>query len=206
MPSYTRGHCLPSSSSLVINRLCSEAGKLNAAVGCLYCDYRGQKEQTVEGMIGSLLRQFVRGLPEIPEKITQDFHAAKTQLGRRALDLEELVGLFPAVLGHFKVVFICIDALDEFVQEYRPRFLRSLRQIVDESPNARLFLTSRPHIQSELGTRVPPDMGIISIQPSFGDIERYLVEKLDADSYPVAMNDDLRSEIMTKIQRESSEM
>ena len=154
-------------------------------------------------MIGSLLRQFVRGLPEIPELITQAFHAARTQLGGRALELAELVELFPTVLGHFKIVFICVDALDEFVPEYRSQFLRSLRQIVDESSNARLFLTARPHIQSELGSRDPPDVGIITIQPSFDDIERYLVEKLDADPYPVAMSDDLRSEIMTKIQRES---
>ena len=181
-------------------------GELNAAVGCLYCDYRGQKEQTAEVMIGSLLKQFVRGLPEIPETITKAFDAARTQLGGRGLKLAELEGLFPAVLGRFKVVFICIDALDEFVQEYRPRFLRSLRQIVDKSPNARLFITARPHIQSELGGRSPPDMGIITIQPSFSDIEKYLVEKLDADPHPVAMSDDLRSEIISKIQRDSSEM
>ena len=181
-------------------------GKLNAAVGCLYCDYRGQKEQTAEVMIGSLLRQFVRGLPEIPETITQAFHVARRQLGGRVLGLVELLELFPAVLGHFKEVFICVDALDEFVPEYRPRFLCSLRQIVDKSPNARLFLTGRPHIQLEIGSRVPPDMDIITIQPSFGDIEKYLVGKLDADPHPVAMSDDLRSEIMTKIQQESSEM
>ena len=155
-------------------------------------------------MIGSLLRQFVRGLPEIPETITRAFHAARTQLGGRALELTELVDLFPAVLGRFKAVFICVDALDEFVQEYRPRFLRSLRQIVEKSPNTRLFLTARAHIQSELGGMGPPD--IITIQPSISDIEKYLVEKLDADPYPISMNDDLRLEIISKIQQESSEM
>ena len=157
-------------------------------------------------MIGSLMRQFMRGLPEIPATIRQAFHRARIQLGGRGLKLAGLVELFPAVLGRFKAVFICVDALDEFVQEYRPRFLRSLHQIVDGSPNARLFLTARPHIQSELGRMVPPDIGIISIQPSFSDIEKYLMEKLDADLHPVAMNNDLRSEIISKIQRDSSEM
>ena len=165
MTPYTLGSLLTCSSSLVTNLLpvCYEAGELNAAVGCLYCDYRGQKEQTAEVMIGSLLRQFVRGLPEIPETITQAFYAARTQLGGRALDLAEVVELFPAVLGHFKEVFICVDALDEFVPEYRPRFIRSLRQIVDKSPNTRLFLTGRPYIESELGNTGLPDMGIITI-------------------------------------------
>ena len=159
-------------------------------------------------MIRSLLRQFVRGLPEIPETITKAFNAARTQLGGRVLGLAKLVELIPGVLGHFKEVpvFICVDALDEFVREHRPQFLRSLRQIVNKSPNARLFLTARPHIQSELGSTDPPDMNIITIKPFFSDIETYSAEKLDADPYPVAMNDDLRSEIMTKIQRESSKM
>ena len=157
-------------------------------------------------MIGSLLRQFVRGLPEIPEAITQAFHKTRTQIGGRALELAELVGLFPTVLRDFEEVFICVDALDEVLQEYRPRFLRSLCQIVDESSNTRLFLTARPHIKSELWSMGLLHMGIITIQPSFSDIEVYLVEKLDADPYPAAMSDDLRSEIMAKIQRESSKM
>ena len=70
-------------------------------------------------MIGSLLRQFVRGLPEIPGTIRQAFDAARIQLGGRGLKLVELVELFPAVLERFKEAFICVDALDEFVQEYR---------------------------------------------------------------------------------------
>ena len=148
----------------------------------------------------------MRGLPEIPETITQAFHKARTQIGGRALELAELVGLFPTVLKNFEEVFICVDALDEVLQEYRPRFLRSLCQIVDDSPNARLFLTARPHIESELSNTDSPFMRIITIQPSLGDIEVYLVEKLDADPYPAAMSDDLRSEIMAKIQRESSKM
>ena len=199
-------HCSSGNSSLVINRLCSEARELNAAVGCLYCDYRGQKEQTAEVMIGSLLKQFLRGLPEIPVIIRQAFQAARTQLGGRELELAELVGLFPAVLRRFKEVFICVDALDEFIVGYRPRFLRSLCQIVDKSPKVRIFLTARPHIQSELGSGAPPDMGIITVQPSLNDIEKYLVEKLDADPHLAAMDTNLRSEIMTKILRESSKM
>ena len=77
---------------------------------------------------------------------------------------------------------------------------------MDKSPNARLFLTARPHIQSELDSTGPSDMGIITIQPSSDDIETYLVEKLDADPCPLGMSDNLRSEIMTKIRKESSKM
>ena len=189
---------------MVVDTLCDETAGLNVAVGCLYCDYRGQKEQTAEVMIGSLLRQFVIGLAEIPEAVTQAFRTAKPHLGGRAPALEKIVGLFPAVLERFQRVFICVDALDEFVVEYRAQFLRSLRQVLDRSPNTRLFLTARPHIRLELESNIPLDLSIITIQPPFSDIESYLATKLDTDPYPRAMDGGLRSEIMTTIPKESS--
>jgi len=156
-------------------------------------------------MIGSLLRQFLAGLDEIPQAIIQAFYEARAHLGGRVLKLAKLVELLSAVLERFQQVFICVDALDEFVPEYRARLLRSLRQIVDTSPNARLFLTLRPYIQ-DLESNIPLDMGIITIQPRFSDIQTYLVTRLDADPHPAAMDNELRSEIMTRIPRESPEM
>lgn len=157
-------------------------------------------------MIGSLLRQFLMGLDEIPQAIIQAFHAARTHLGGRVLELARLVELFSAVLERFQQVFICIDALDEFVPEYRVRLLRSLHQIVVTSPNVRLFLTLRPYIQPDLASNIPLDTGIITIQPRFSDIQTYLVARLGTDPHPAAMDNELRSEIMTRISRESSEM
>ncbi|CUS09866.1 unnamed protein product, partial [Tuber aestivum] len=192
--------------SLVIDTLCDGTAGPNVAVGCLYCDYRGQKEQTAEVMIGSLLRQFVTGLPEIPEAIKQAFREAKKHLGGRPLELVKTIELFQVVLGHFQRVFICVDALDEIVAEYGAPFLRSLRQILDRSPNVRLFLTARPHIQSKVEGHIPLNGGIIAVRPLCSDIENFLAAKLDTDPCPEAMDDDLRSEIMTKIPGEASEV
>ena len=199
-------HCLPRNSSLVVDTLCDETTGLNVAVGCLYCDYRGQKEQTAEVMIGSLLRQFVTGLPGIPEVVIQAFRAAKPHLGGRAPALAKIIELFPAVLERFQRVFICVDALDEFVVEYRAQFLRSLRQVLDKSPNTRLLLTARPHIRLDLESNILLDLSIITIQPLFSDVESYLATKLDTDPHPGAMDGGLRSEIMKKIPKESSGM
>ena len=146
------------------------------------------------------------GLDEIPQAIIQAFNEARAHLGGRVLELAGLVELFSAVLGRFQQVFICIDELDEFVPEYRARLLCSLHQIVVTSPNARLFLTLRPYIQPDLESNIPLDMGIITIQPRFSDIRTYLLTRLDADPHPAAMDNELRSEIMARISRKSSEM
>lgn len=176
------------------------------AVACLYCDYRGQKEQTPAGMIGSLLKQFVTALPKIPKEIAGAFLAAQGHIGGRAPRLSQILGMFPRVLACFRQAFICVDALDELVVEHRSEFLCGLRQILEKSPNTKLFLTGRSHIQSELENRTPCAISVISIQPSMDDIKSYLKTKLDSDPDSEAMDASLRLEIVTKITQEFSEM
>ncbi|KAG0641865.1 hypothetical protein HOY80DRAFT_918402 [Tuber brumale] len=194
--------------SLVIDTLWDGASRPNVSVGYVYCDYRGQKEQTLNVMVRSLLRQFVTRLPEIPEAITQAFREAKTHLGERAPELAKIIGLFPAVLERFQQAFICVDGLDELAAHHRSLFLRSLHQILDESPNTRLFLTARAHtgIESDLERNIPLNTSIITIRPRPRDIEEYLVTKLNADLHPREMDDTLRLEIMTTIPKKASEM
>lgn len=176
------------------------------AVACLYCDYRGQKEQTPVGMIGSLLKQFVTALPKIPKEIAEAFLAAQGHIGGRAPRLSRILGMFPRVLACFRQAFICVDALDELVVEHRSEFLCGLRQILEKSNNTKLFLTGRSHIQPELENRTPSAMSVISIQPSMDDIKNYLETRFNRDPDSEAMDASLRLEIMTKITQEFSEM
>ncbi|RPB03932.1 hypothetical protein L873DRAFT_37662 [Choiromyces venosus 120613-1] len=59
--------------SLVVDSLCNSVVDSNVKVACIYCDYREQKEQVPAAMIGGLLRQFVAGLPVIPDDIIRAF-------------------------------------------------------------------------------------------------------------------------------------
>ncbi|RPA88350.1 hypothetical protein L873DRAFT_1756068, partial [Choiromyces venosus 120613-1] len=78
-------------SSLVIDHLCDRAREQNAIVACFYFDFAAQKEQSLNSMLGALLKQVVSGLGETPE----DIMLQTTTSSRRT--------------------FICIDALDECV-------------------------------------------------------------------------------------------
>ena len=70
-------------SSLVIDRLCDEVGRQNAAVACFYFDFAIQKEQSPTSMLGALLRQLVYGLEETPEEISQAYEGQKNAIGGR---------------------------------------------------------------------------------------------------------------------------
>lgn len=178
----------------------------NIGVACLYCDYGSWKEQTPVSMISSLLRQFITGMPEIPEELTEAFRAAKGHLGGRALKVEKMIDIFPKVLQHFDRTFICIDALDEFRVGDRAMFLQLLKKITDKCPNTRLFLTGRLHIQQELGKQFNRPIVTITVQPRHDDIKQYLATKLDNDFGDGAMDDNLREEIIANIARNDSEM
>jgi len=195
-----------SSSSLVTDHLCDSEIAPNIGVACLYCDYSGRKEQTPVSMISSLLRQFVTGMPEIPEELTEAFRAAKGHLGGRALKVEKIIDIFPKVLQYFDRTFICIDALDEFRVEDRAMFLQLLKKIIDKSPNARLFFTGRLHIRLELDKQFNQPFTTITIQPKHDDIRQYLTMGLDNDFGDSAMDEELREEIITNIASKNTEM
>ena len=77
--------------------------------------------------------------------------------------------------------FICIDALDEFSAKQRAQLWDSLQRVVRGCPNTRLFLTGRPQIRAEVEDYFLEEAGMITIEPTSGDIGRYIEERLRQD-------------------------
>lgn len=193
-------------SSLVIDSLCDEALGQNIGVACLYCDFLDQREQDTTSLVGGLLKQFLVGLGEIPDMVDQAFQDARRGVGGRSPHLPQMLNFFSMILSFFHRAFICVDALDELLLEHRIKLLRSLHQIMQNSPNVRFFLTGRPHIREEIERYLTKSPYIIAIQPRHEDIKNYLTMRLDDDPYPYAMDDDLKLEIIKNIPQSLSEM
>ena len=205
---FREGICIANKniSSLVIDRLSDAAGEGNVSVIYLYCDFQTQKSEVTAHMLASLLKQAVCGLEAVPAEIDHAFQKAKQGLDGRGLSTPEILKLLPAALKPHKCAFLCIDALDECAIEHRPEFLRSLHSIVRDSPNVRLFATGRPHIQAELEEHHGRALQIILFKPVKGDIRIYLEVKLRDDPFPMAMDSDLKQDIMKVIPEMISEM
>ena len=99
-------------SSLVIDKLCDEAAGEDTAVTCFYFDFASRNEQSPTNMLGSLLRQLVSGLEEIPEAVVQGFRDEKKVIGGRGLQVPGILRMFQAITAR-KRTFICVDAIDE---------------------------------------------------------------------------------------------
>ena len=189
----------------MIDSLCDRAGEQNATVVCFYFDFTVQKEQSPTSTMGALLKQVVGGLEEIPQEISRAYQKQKKALGGRGPRLSDIVKMLQTTSSKERT-FICIDALDECVLEHRAKVLGSLNQILQKSPETRIFVTGRPHIRPEIRRRLAGRVTSLSISTKRGDIVRYLHFRLEEDTTPDAMDSRLEVDILKKIPGGISEM
>ena len=192
-------------SSLVVDRLCDLARGQNAAVSCFYFDFAARKEQSATTVLGSVVKQMVSGMERIPEEVSRVFQEQKNTLGGCRAQLVHIVKMVQ-VIASSRPIFICIDAIDECVGGERFRILDSLKEILEQSPGTRIFVTGRPHVRAEIESRLFGQVTSLSLTPTRGDITRYLHMRLGYDETPDAMDEGLRVDILEKIPEHISEM
>jgi len=192
-------------SSLVVDRLCDRSKGQGIAVTCFYLDFAARKEQSVAGILGSLLRQVVGGLEKVPEEITRAFEEQKMAIGGRGPQLTDIVKMLQTITSSLRT-FVCIDALDECVAAHRVKLLNSLQRILETSPHTRIFIIARPHVRPEIERRLPGRVVSVPVGPNKNDITGYLRLRLGEDETPEAMNESLEADILEKIPGNMSEM
>jgi len=185
-------------SSLVVDKLCDMAGERNIGVSCFYVDFAAREEQSPANILGSLLKQIVGRLEKIPDEISRMFQDNKEVIGGRGPRVAEIVKMLQAAAS-LQLTFICIDALDECVERHRPEILDSLRQIIEKSPNTRIFLTGRGHIRGEIDRYLSGRATVLSIKPNNDDVVGYVQMRLNKDTSLDRMDSGLEDEIIKGI-------
>ena len=188
----------------MIDSLCDRAREENIAVAGLYCDFLAQQEQTTTNIMGAILKQLV-GRGGIPNHVREAFQKAKMEFGGRGPRLVDLMGMLKIAIASLPRVFICLDALDECLPKHIPELLELLRDIVRDSPSTRLFLTGRPHVRED-AQRYFSEAVVIPISPNPDDIRNYVEMRLDRDTEPEAMSNDLRVDIVRVVLEKISDM
>jgi len=189
------------SSSLVVDTLCDWTKGQNSAVAYFYFDFAAKEEQSPARILGSLLKQVVSRLEEIPTEIAQAF---RDEVGGRELELGQVVEMLQDISSS-RPTFICIDALDECKAECRAKLLDSLRKILHKSPSTtRIFLAGRLHIRVEVEKRFAGRVVAVSVTPTRDDIIRFLRAKLKQGTPTIDKS--LQEDIIKKISETVSEM
>ena len=95
--------------------------------------------------------------------------------------------------------------MDECLPKHLLELLGSLRDILQESPGIRIFVTGKPHVEFEIVKYFAAAI-IVAICPSRHEIKRYLEKKLEMETVGDAMSDDLVVDILRIIPERISEM
>src|ERR1700753_1577331 len=129
-------------SSLVVDHLLDYYPRREAVgVACFYCDYRDHPNQTLENVLGSLLRQFLTSCASssVYDSWTNMLESIDKE-GKR-VTLTDILNLMKLVFDSLQLAFVCIDALDELEPSIRNRLLVEIPKIANK--NTRVFLTAR---------------------------------------------------------------
>ncbi|KAF2967480.1 hypothetical protein GQX73_g6090 [Xylaria multiplex] len=180
-------------------RFYSEA---TTAIVYVYCNYKRQTEQTLKGLLSSLLKQLAQSQYSLPDslKTLHDRHKVK----QTRPSLEELSGLLELITAQNSNVFIVADALDECqtTDGCRAKFLSALFSL-QKKTGVNFLATSRdiPDITDRFrGTT------LIEILAAKEDVERYLHGHLSELPRFVTNRPDIQDEIITKITNAASGM
>ncbi|KAJ5383653.1 hypothetical protein N7517_001564 [Penicillium concentricum] len=176
-------------SSIVINHLQQILRPNDVALAFFFCNFR--EKVTLEEMLGSLLKQFVRQQPSIPQYLVDPFRR------RASLVTSDFMTCLKSMFSTFSKVFLVIDALDEcdLPDNLRTRFLSELRALQHDF-NLRVFATSRD------------DQGIpalfegcarLQVRASPEDVKRFLAGRVGILPAFVQKRSDLQEEIITEI-------
>jgi len=191
-------------SSVVVDYICDQAVEQDIAVACFYYDFASREAQTPTNMLGSLVKQLLTGLGEIPGEIVQKYRSRKKVIGGRKLQLPDLVNMFTTASASQRT-FVCVDALDECLPEHQLEVLDALEKFLERSPKVRVFLTGRPHIGVVVGRGLGGRATSVQIKARDGDIITYLRTRLRKDATPETMDSFLENDIMKIIPGDISE-
>ena len=171
----------------------------------MYADYKDQTNQTFAHILGSFLHQFltIPQIEPIPDEITQKLHHIQHQRGK--LGVEDTLALLKIRLDQLKCAFICIDAVDELEPQVQQQLLNVLKDL--GTNNTRLFLTGRQHIESEIQKCFQvEDKYRVIISPHCDDIQEFLLQQIRDDVIEGAMDEVLKKNIISVINRKSQDM
>jgi hypothetical protein len=153
------------SRSIVIDHLQTSFTD-DAAIVCIYCNYKEKNEQTVLNLTASLLKQMLQDHPRVSSGI-KTFYEHYQRRGDRPT-VGETTKVLKAQFTLFSKVFIIVDALDECSEAdgTRADLVETLRSLRAENVN--LMVTSR-------------DIPSIDLVHDFKDAKRLDIQARDED-------------------------
>ncbi|KAJ7483655.1 ankyrin repeat domain-containing protein [Mycena latifolia] len=182
-------------ASLVVNHLEAQARNIDIGLACIYLNHKETETQTITNLLGGLWRQLMLGKPiSATVQNLYDYHHERQTRPQPG----EVCKALDSAVAQYSQVFIVIDALDEYPENYRHRFLKYLGTL---GPNVNIMMTSRPHINLDFQL---PNLKTIEICATEEDIHKYVDAQIQ-NSVRLSKHIHTRPELCNEIQAKISE-
>lgn len=164
-------------------------------IAYIYCNFRRQHEQSIGGLLMSVLKQLAQCRVCLPDciKALYDHHESR----RTRPPIDKILQSLQLVVKSYSRIFILVDALDECqsAEMCRYKFLKELFNLQTQH-GINIFVTSRfiPEIEKSFETSLS-----MEIRASQNDVTTYLTDRLDRLPRFVSTNQQLRQEIVEVI-------
>ncbi|RBQ74161.1 hypothetical protein FVER14953_08346 [Fusarium verticillioides] len=188
-------------TSGLIDHLSSKlAGDSTSGISYIFCNFQRQDQQTSDGLLSCILKQFSAGLPSLPESLRSLYTSHAIQRTRPSS--REIISTLGTVISEHSRVFIIVDALDEYgsAPGVRESFLKQLARLQQEF-EVNIFATSRydTAISSEIKSSFLDSMNL-EINAMRDDIGTYIEGNFNILPPDIRQNKDLRQDIVESLQ------
>jgi hypothetical protein len=155
-----------------------------------FLSFRATKVVTTLEVLHSLLFQFIFEDPDLQSSLCEAIEAKHRQFASSIATASEV---FKELLGN-KTIFFVIDGLDEISERGRASLLESLFHILEDSPNAKILISSRG--EHDLTRLIEPRAEIIRLHDRNGrDVKEYVQRRTGRWLRTLDLCDDIKSEI-----------
>lgn len=161
-------------AAITVDYLLKSVQSNSIGVAYVYCNYKAKGEQDTSHMLAAILKQLVQAQTQLFGPVAS-LHTQHQKKGTKP-SVDELFNTLKDALKYYSTIYIVVDALDEFQDNYstRHQFLARLKDL-QAHLDIRLMFTSRPI--PEIVELFRDDVKL-EVQASKEDLERYLSGQL----------------------------
>lgn len=184
-------------AAITIDYLCQTESSDGVGVAYLFCNYKGQADQSLSSLFAALLKQLVQSRPDIAALVRHIYDKHSKRNSRPSVD-EILRTLQSACLNYTTVYFI-VDALDECVNRdgIRSRLIDELYKL-QANINLRLMFTSRFIPEITLKFQSSP---VLEVQAREEDVRRFVAGQIPRLPRCIQRDEELKNTVQTCIVR-----
>jgi len=170
-------------------------GDSSIIVAYIYCNFKQRNEQTLENLLGSVLKQLAQGRPSLPESVESLYKRCESKKTRPSAN--DISTVLKTVAVDYSRIFILVDALDECrVDDNCQANLLSELSNFQTQCRVNVFATSR--FIPDITEKFAQDLRL-EIRANKQDVQRYVEGHMNELPRFVRRDRNLQEEISSEI-------